>query len=108
MLPPMALNAFQLLADPSRLAIVELLRLGERPVGDLVDHLQISQPAVSKQLRVLKEGGLVDVRPEAQRRLYRLRPDHQADLDALLLAHRRLWAKQMDRLEAHLDRRRKQ
>jgi DNA-binding transcriptional ArsR family regulator len=99
-------TVFQVLAEPSRLAILEFLRDGERPVGDLVDELRLTQPAVSKHLRVLKDAGLVDVRPEAQRRLYRIRPEPLAELDAWLADYRQLWTTHLDRLEAHLDERR--
>jgi DNA-binding transcriptional ArsR family regulator len=88
-------------------AIVELLRNGERPVGDLVAQLELSQPAVSKHLRVLRDAGLVEARVDAQRRLYRIRPEPFADLDAWLTPYRELWATHLDRLEDHLDARRK-
>ena len=101
------LAALQVLAEPRRLAILELLRDGERPVGELVDRLRVSQPAVSKHLRVLKEAGLVEARPEGQRRLYRIRPDPLAELDEWLGAYRQLWTAHLDRLEDHLDRQRK-
>lgn len=103
-----ALTAFQALGDPNRLAIVELLRDGERPVGDLVGELRLSQPAVSKHLRVLKDAGLVEARAEAQRRLYRIRPEPLAELDDWLAPYRRLWEQRLDALEDHLDRRRQQ
>jgi DNA-binding transcriptional ArsR family regulator len=102
-----ALPALQVLAEPQRVAILDLLRDGERPVGDLVAHLRLSQPAVSKHLRILREAGLVEARPDAQRRLYRIRPEPLADLDAWLASYRQLWTTQLDRLEGHLDRRRK-
>jgi DNA-binding transcriptional ArsR family regulator len=102
-----ALATLQALAEPSRQAILDLLREGERPVGDLVAHLQLSQPAVSKHLRVLKEAGVVDVRADAQRRLYRIRPEPLAELDQWLAGYRELWTTHLDRLEDHLDRRRK-
>jgi DNA-binding transcriptional ArsR family regulator len=101
------LAALQVLAEPRRLAILELLRDGERPVGELVARLRVSQPAVSKHLRVLKEAGLVEARPEGQRRLYRIRPDPLAELDEWLGAYRQLWTTHLDRLEEHLDRQRK-
>jgi DNA-binding transcriptional ArsR family regulator len=101
------LAALQVLAEPRRLAILELLRDGERPVGDLVDQLGTSQPAVSKHLRVLKDAGLVEARVDAQRRLYRIRPEPLADLDEWLASYRQLWTTHLDRLEDHLDRRRK-
>ena len=99
--------ALQALAEPQRMAIVELLRNGERPVGDLVTHLELSQPAVSKHLRVLRDAGLVESRVDAQRRLYRIRPEPFADLDAWLGTYRELWETHLDRLEDHLDSRRK-
>jgi DNA-binding transcriptional ArsR family regulator len=97
----------QALAEPNRQAIVDLLRDGERPVGDLVDRLRLSQPAVSKHLRVLKEAGLVEVRSDAQRRLYRIRPEPFVELDQWLSTYRRLWATHLDQLEEHLENRRK-
>jgi DNA-binding transcriptional ArsR family regulator len=100
------LNTFQVLGEPSRQAILDLLRDGERPVGELVNHLALSQPAVSKHLRVLKEAGLVEARADAQRRLYRIRPEPLVELDAWLATYRRLWTARLDRLEDHLDRRR--
>ena len=102
-----ALAALQVLAEPRRLAILDVLREGERPVGELVDRLGVSQPSVSKHLRVLKDAGLVDVRADAQRRLYRIRPEPLEDLDEWLASYRQLWATRLDRLEDHLDRRRK-
>src|SRR5689334_5252189 len=104
---PAAAAVFQALGEPRRLAIVEVLRDGERPVGDLVDALGLSQPAVSKHLRVLRDAGLVDVRVDAQRRVYRIRPEPLAELDDWLAPYRRLWSASLDRLEDHLDRRRK-
>ncbi|MBN2623420.1 MAG: helix-turn-helix transcriptional regulator, partial [Acidimicrobiales bacterium] len=94
---------FAVLAEPRRREILDLLRHGERPVGDLVDHLDLSQPAVSKHLRVLRDAGLVEVRADAQRRLYRLRPDPLAELDAWLAPYRRLWARSLDKLDQHLE-----
>ena len=101
-----ALAALQVLAEPRRVAILELLRDRERPVGELVDELGVSQPSVSKHLRVLKDAGLVDVRADAQRRLYRIRPEPLAELDDWLAGYRALWATSLDRLEEHLERRR--
>lgn len=86
--------------------ILDLLRDGERPVGELVEHLGASQPAVSKHLRMLRDAGLVEARVDAQRRLYRIRPDPLADLDEWLASYRQLWTTHLDRLEDHLDRRR--
>src|SRR5919198_751456 len=101
------LPALQVLAEPRRLAILDLLRDGERPVGELVDSIGLSQPAVSKHLRVLKDAGLVEARADAQRRLYRIRPEPLAELDDWLASYRQLWTTHLDRLEDHLDRRRK-
>jgi len=102
-----ALAALQVLAEPRRLAILDLLRDGERPVGELVHRLGVSQPAVSEHLRVLKDAGLVEARVEAQRRLYRIRAEPLAELDDWLASYRQLWTTHLDRLEDHLDRRRK-
>jgi DNA-binding transcriptional ArsR family regulator len=97
-------TTFEVLAEPRRREILDLLRGGERLVGDLVDHLALTQPAVSKHLRVLREAGLVDVRHDAQRRWYRLRPEPLAELDAWLEPYRELWRDRLDALEQHLDR----
>lgn len=95
---------FELLAEPTRRRILDLLRDGERPVGELVDRLSMSQPAVSKHLRVLRDSGLVDVRVDAQRRVYRLRPEPLKEVDAWIEPYRRLWDRRLDRLERHLKR----
>jgi len=100
------LKAFQALAEPNRLAILEVLREGEQPVGALVDRLHLSQPAVSKHLSVLKDVGLVEVRSEAQRRLYRIRLEPLVELDDWLEPYRRMWNARLDRLEEHLNQRR--
>ncbi|HEX2193145.1 MAG TPA: metalloregulator ArsR/SmtB family transcription factor [Acidimicrobiales bacterium] len=99
----MTVAAFEVLAEPNRRRILDLLRATERPVGDLVDALELSQPAVSKHLRVLREAGLVDVRSDAQRRLYRVRPEPLRAVDQWLAPYRALWASRLDDLEAHLD-----
>ena len=96
-------SPFAVLAEPNRRAILDLLRDGERPVGDLVDALSVSQPAVSKHLRILREAGIVDVRTDAQRRLYRVRPEPLRELDLWLAPYRAMWAESLDALEAHLD-----
>ena len=103
----MAITALHVLAEPRRQAILDFLRDGERPVGDVVHHMQLSQPAVSKHLRVLKDAGLVEARTDAQRRLYRIRTEPLIELDAWLASYRRLWTSHLDRLEQHLDRRRR-
>jgi DNA-binding transcriptional ArsR family regulator len=100
------ITTLQVLAEPSRQAILDMLRDGELPVGELVTRLNMSQPAVSKHLRVLKDAGMVDVRADAQRRLYRIRPEPLAELDDWLAGYRKLWTTRLDRLEEHLDRRR--
>lgn len=97
------MTAFTVLAEPHRRRILDLLRDGERPVGELVDALSVSQPAVSKHLRVLREAGVVDVRVDAQRRLYRLRPEPLREIDLWLAPYRALWNASLDRLERHLD-----
>jgi DNA-binding transcriptional ArsR family regulator len=99
-------TTLQVIAEPRRQAILDLLRDGELPVGELVDRLGLSQPLVSKHLRVLKDAGLVQVRGDAQRRLYRIRPEPLAELDAWLTPYRELWSASLGRLEQHLERRR--
>jgi DNA-binding transcriptional ArsR family regulator len=96
------LPALEVLAEPSRRRILDLLRDGERSVGDLVGHLALTQPSVSKHLRVLRDAGLVQVRSDAQRRLYRIRPEPLAELDAWLEPYRALWNERLDLLERHL------
>ena len=99
----MAATTFEVLAEPTRRRIVELLLERARPVGELVDVLGLSQPGVSKHLRVLRDSGFVAVRADAQRRFYELRPGPLAELDAWLAPYRRLWADRLDALERHLD-----
>lgn len=96
-------NAFAVLAEPNRRRILDLLREGERPVGELVDALHVSQPAVSKHLRALREAGVVEARVDAQRRIYRLRPEPLGEVDAWLAPYRELWGGSLDALERHLD-----
>jgi DNA-binding transcriptional ArsR family regulator len=98
-----ATTTFGVLAEPNRRRILDVLREGPRPVGDLVGLLGLSQPGVSKHLRILREAGLVRVRPEAQQRWYELRAEPLADLDAWLEPYRRFWAGRLDALERHLD-----
>jgi DNA-binding transcriptional ArsR family regulator len=99
----MATTTFDVLAEPTRRRILDMVRDRERSVGDLVESLSVSQPGVSKHLRVLREAGLVDVRHDAQRRLYRLRAAPLAEVDAWLAPYRRFWAGRLDALERHLD-----
>jgi DNA-binding transcriptional ArsR family regulator len=96
-------STFELLAEPTRRRILDLLLERARPVGELVDLLGLSQPGVSKHLRALREGGLVRARPDAQRRIYEVRPEPLADVDSWLEPYRRLWAGRLDALERHLD-----
>ena len=103
---PMSATALQALGEPHRVAILDLLRDGEQPVSHLVERLELSQPAVSKHLRVLREAGLVESRADAQRRLYRVRTEPLVELDDWLEPYRRLWEQRLDKLEDHLDRRR--
>jgi DNA-binding transcriptional ArsR family regulator len=95
--------AFEVLAEPHRREILDLLRGRERAVAELVESLDVSQPAVSKHLRVLREAGLVEVRVDAQRRLYRLRPQPLREIDDWLAPYRALWSDSLDRLERHLE-----
>jgi DNA-binding transcriptional ArsR family regulator len=97
-------STFDALAEPSRRRILDLLLEAPRSVGELVDRLGLSQPNTSKHLRVLREAGLVDVRRDAQRRCYELRPEPLGELDAWLEPYRRSWASRLDALEDHLDR----
>ena len=96
-------STFEVLAEPRRRQILDLLRGGERPVGELVEKLTLAQPTVSKHLRVLREAGLVEVRHDAQRRWYRLRPEPLVEIDSWLAPYRQLWTASLDALERHLD-----
>ena len=96
-------STLDVLAEPTRRRILDVLLEGPSPVGDLTARLGLSQPGTSKHLRVLREAGLVDVQRDAQRRVYRLRPEPLADLDAWLAPYRRLWTDAFDALERHLD-----
>lgn len=97
------LETLRALAEPHRFQIVELLLDGPRPVGDMVEHLRLRQPQVSKHLRVLSEAGLVDVRVDAQRRIYALRPEPLQELEVWLERYRRLWEGNFQRLDALLE-----
>ncbi|SRR6266545_6518186 len=96
-------ETFEVVAEPTRRRILDLLVERERSVGELVDSLSLSQPGVSKHLRVLKDAGLVQVRREAQRRWYGLRAEPLAEIDTWLEPYRRYWAGRLDALEKHLD-----
>jgi DNA-binding transcriptional ArsR family regulator len=99
----MAVTTFDVLAEPRRRDILDLLRVREHSVGELVEGLSLSQPGVSKHLRVLREAGLVRVRVDAQRRWYRVRAEPLAEVDAWLAPYRRFWSERLDALERHLD-----
>lgn len=100
----MVLNVFEVIAEPNRRRILDLLYADARSVGELVDALGMNQPAVSKHLRVLKAARMVDVEVDAQRRVYRLRAEPLRELEAWLQPYRRFWSKRLDSLGEHLDR----
>ena len=97
------LSLFDVIAEPNRRRILDLLREHERPVGDLVEALAVSQPAVSKHLRVLRDAGLVEARTDAQRRVYRVRAEPLHSIDEWLAPYRAMWSASLDDLERHLD-----
>ena len=97
-------SAFEIIAEPNRRAILSLLAASERCVGEIERELDMPQPTVSKHLRVLREAGFVEAEVDAQRRLYRLKPDALKDVDAWLAPFRRFWSRHLDALERHLDR----
>ena len=97
------MTAYAALAEPSRRRILDLLRGGERSVGELVGPLNLSQPGVSKHLRVLREAGLVEVRPDGRQRWYRLRAQPLAEVDEWLEPYREHWSGRLDALERHLE-----
>jgi DNA-binding transcriptional ArsR family regulator len=98
------MNAFEVLADPTRRRIIEMVGAGECSVGELVAGLKMNQPAVSKQLGVLRGHGFVAARIDGKRRLYRVLPEPLAEVDAWLAPYRRFWANRLDALQAHLER----
>jgi len=98
-----SLTAYAALAEPSRRRILDLLRDGERSVNDLVARLKLSQPGVSKHLKVLRDAGLVEVRPDGQRRWYGLRAQPLAEVDQWLEPYREHWSGRLDALERHLE-----
>ncbi len=97
-------SAFEIIAEPNRRAILSLLALSEQSVGEIERQLRMSQPTVSKHLRVLREAGFVEATVDAQRRLYRLKPEPLRELDTWLAQFRRFWSAHVDALERHLDR----
>ncbi|CCH20550.1 MULTISPECIES: ArsR/SmtB family transcription factor [Micromonospora] len=99
----MSTDAFTVLAEPTRRRILDALRDADRSVGELVDGLGVSQPAVSKHLRVLREAGFVSCRTAARQRIYRLEPGPLRAVDGWLDPYRRLWTRHLDALQRHLD-----
>jgi len=97
-------SVFEVIAEPNRRAILNLLVLNEQSVGEIERQLRMTQPTVSKHLRVLREAGFVESTVDAQRRLYRLRPEPLMELDAWLAPFRRFWSAHIDALERYLDR----
>jgi DNA-binding transcriptional ArsR family regulator len=97
-------NVFEVIAEPNRRAILSLLVSSEQSVGEIERQLRMSQPTVSKHLRVLREAGVVEATVDAQRRLYRVTPDSLQEVDAWLAPFRRFWSAHVDALERHLDR----
>src|SRR6202000_2206832 len=100
----METSVLEAITDPTRRRILDAVRGGERSVGDLVEIVGMHQPGVSRHLKVLRDAGLVEVRPDAQRRLYRLRPEPLRELDEWLEPYRAQWADRLDSLERHLER----
>jgi DNA-binding transcriptional ArsR family regulator len=98
------MSPFEAIAEPNRRRLLELLRGGERAAGDLVEATGLSQPGVSKHLKHLRDAGLVSVRADGQRRLYRLEPDELAELDAWIQPFRQFWSDRLDALDEHLER----
>jgi DNA-binding transcriptional ArsR family regulator len=97
-------SVFEIIAEPNRRAILSLLVSSERSVGEIERKLRMSQPAVSKHLRVLREAGFVEAAVDAQRRLYRLKPEPFREVDTWLAQFRRFWSAHVDALERYLDR----
>jgi DNA-binding transcriptional ArsR family regulator len=97
-------SAFEVIAEPNRRAILSLLVMSQQSVGEIERRLRMSQPTVSKHLRVLRDAGFVEATVDAQRRLYRLKPGPLQEVDAWLAPFRRFWSAHLDALERHLDR----
>ena len=97
-------SIFEIIAEPNRRAILSLLVSSQRSVGEIERQLRMPQPAVSKHLRVLRQAGFVESTVDAQRRLYRLKPEPLQEVDAWLAQFRRFWSAHLDALERHLDR----
>jgi DNA-binding transcriptional ArsR family regulator len=101
---PDSLAVLDVIAEPTRRRILDAVRDGERSVSELVEEVGMHQPGVSRHLKVLRDAGLVEVRRDGQRRLYRLRPEPLMALDEWLDPYRREWANRLDSLERHLQR----
>ena len=97
-------TAFDIIAEPNRRAILSLLASSERSVSEIEQSLRMAQPSVSKHLRVLRDAGFVEARVDAQRRVYRIKPEPLKEIDAWLAEFRRFWSNHVDALERHLDR----
>jgi len=97
-------SSFSIIAEPNRRAILSLLASSERSVSEIEHKLRMSQPSVSKHLKVLRDAGFVEARVDAQRRVYRIKPEPFMDVDAWLAPFRRFWSDHVDALERHLDR----
>ena len=97
-------SVFDIIAEPNRRAILSLLVSSQQSVREIERQLRMSQPTVSKHLRVLREGGFVEATVDAQRRLYRLKPESLREVEAWLAPFRRFWSAHVDALERHLDR----
>ena len=97
-------SVFEIIAEPNRRAILSLLASSQQSVGEIERHLRMTQPTVSKHLRVLREAGFVESTVDAQRRLYQLTPEPLQEVDAWLAQFRRFWSAHLDALERHLDR----
>ena len=98
------MEAFEIIAEPNRRAILSLLVSSQQSVGEIERQLHMSQPMVSKHLRVLRDAGFVEATVDAQRRLYRLKPEKLQEIDEWLEQFRRFWSAHVDALERHLDR----
>ena len=96
-------TTFEVLADPRRRQILEVLRTGEQSVGELVERVAISQPGMSKHLKKLRDAGFVEVRVDAQRRNYRLRSEPLREIDEWISPYRQMWDERLDDLERHLE-----
>ena len=102
-MPAATLDVLEVIAEPTRRRILDAVREGERSVGELVEQVGMHQPGVSRHLKVLRDAGLVEVRRDAQRRLYRVRAEPLHSIDEWLAPYRAMWSAHLDDLERHLD-----